>query len=105
MRCYFFSGMPLTGNSGKLTVRYEPNANPISPVVLSREEIDMIVANLKYPYDLVVKLLYGCGLRLSECLNLCIQSFNFEFSILTVHDGEEKKGPHCTAATSHYAGV
>ena len=61
------------------------------PVVLSREEIDAIVANLKYPYDLVVKLLYGCGLRLFECLNLRIQSFNFEFSILTVHDGKGKK--------------
>ena len=61
------------------------------PVVLSREEIDAIVGNLKYPYDLVVKLLYGCGLRLSECLNLRIQNFNFDARILTVHDGKGKK--------------
>jgi len=51
----------------------------------------VIVGNLKYPYDLVVKLLYGCGLRLFECLNLRIQSFNFDFSILTIHDGKGKK--------------
>ncbi len=64
---------------------------PYIPVVLSREEIDLIIENLKYPYDLVVKLLYGCGLRLFECLNLRINSFNFDFTILTVHDGKGKK--------------
>ncbi len=64
---------------------------PYIPVVLSREEIDLIVANLKYPYDLAVKLLYGCGLRLSECLNLRVQSFNFDLGIVTIHDGKGKK--------------
>ncbi len=38
------------------------------PVVLSRREIDAVLKHLEYPYDLVVKLLYGCGLRLFECL-------------------------------------
>ena len=61
------------------------------PVVFSRKEIDVIVRNLKYPYDPVVKLLYGCGLRLFERLNLRTQSFNFDFSILTVHDSKGKK--------------
>ena len=49
------------------------------------------MANLKYPYDLVVKLLYGCGLRLFECLNLRMQSFNLDFGILTVRNGKGKK--------------
>jgi integrase len=40
---------------------------------------------------LVVKLLYGCGLRLSECLRLRIQDINFDTGILTVHDGKGKK--------------
>ena len=43
------------------------------------------------PYDLVVKLLYGCGLRLFECLNLRVQCFNFDDGVLTVHDGKGKK--------------
>ena len=64
---------------------------PYIPVVLSREEIDAIMANLKYPYDLVLKLLYGCGLRLSECLCLRVQDINFDNGILTVHDGKGKK--------------
>src|SRR5271169_1243198 len=34
------------------------------PVVLTRREIDSVLGHLEYPYSLVVKLLYGCGLRL-----------------------------------------
>ena len=60
------------------------------PVVLSRKEIDTVLKHLQYPYDLVVKLLYGCGLRLFECLQLRVKDFNFEVRILTVH-GKGKK--------------
>ncbi len=76
---------------GKIDGVVRAKRKPYIPVVLSREEIDVVMANLKYPYDLVVKLLYGCGLRLFECLNLRMQSFNFDFGILTVHDGKGKK--------------
>ena len=61
------------------------------PVVLSRPEIDAIINNLSHPYELVVKLLYGCGLRLSECLKLRINNFNFDNLILTVHNGKGEK--------------
>ena len=61
------------------------------PVVLSREEVGLIIEHLSYPYDLVVKLLYGCGLRLFECLNLRVNNFNYDAGILTVHDGKGKK--------------
>ncbi len=64
---------------------------PYIPVVLSREEIDTIISNLIYPFDLMVKLLYGCGLRLSECMNLRVGCLNFDTGILTVHDGKGKK--------------
>jgi integron integrase len=55
------------------------------PVVLSRREIDAVLKHLSYPYDLAVKLLYGCGLRLFECVKLRVQNFNFDAGILTVH--------------------
>jgi len=61
------------------------------PTVLSRNEIDLIFDHLDAPVDLVAKLLYGCGLRLFECLNLRIQDFNFDAGILTIHDGKGKK--------------
>lgn len=61
------------------------------PVVLSRREIDAVLKHLEYPYGLVVKLLYGCGLRLSECLKLRVQNFNFDEGMLSIQDGKGKK--------------
>ena len=61
------------------------------PVVLSREEVDRVVAQLAHPYNLVVLILYGCGLRISEALELRIQCFNLDEGILTVHDGKGQK--------------
>ncbi len=61
------------------------------PVVLTRQEIDIVLQHLKPPHDLVVKLLYGCGLRLFECLKLRVQNFNFTDGVLTVMDGKGKK--------------
>lgn len=64
---------------------------PYIPVVLSRDEVDRIIARLDAPYDLVAKLLYGCGLRLFECLQLRVQNLNFAMRVLTVHDGKGQK--------------
>jgi len=61
------------------------------PVVLSREEVNRVIVHLEYPYDLVAKLLYGCGLRLFECLKLRIQDLNFDMKVLTIHDGKGQK--------------
>jgi len=60
------------------------------PVVLSREEIAAILEHIYYPYSLIVNLLFGCGLRLFECLQLRVRDFNFDAGILTVH-GKGKK--------------
>ena len=54
------------------------------PVVLSRQEIDTVLKHIDHPYSLAVKLLYGCGLRLFECVNLRVKDFNFDVQILTV---------------------
>jgi integron integrase len=61
------------------------------PVVLSRKEIDVVLARLAPPFDLVVKLLYGCGLRISECLDLRVNAFNLDMGVLTIHDGKGGK--------------
>jgi len=62
-----------------------------TPVFLTREEIFAILAHLATPYDLIVKLLYGCGLRLFECLQLRVHNLNFDERLLTVHDGKGGK--------------
>jgi integron integrase len=87
----FFFRHVLDREFGKVDGVVRAKRKPYIPVVLSREEIDTILTNLSPPYDLVVRLLYGCGLRLFECLNLRVQCVNFDTGILTVHDGKGKK--------------
>jgi integron integrase len=60
------------------------------PTVLSRPEIDAIIEQLDYPHNLVVKVLFGCGLRLFEGLQLRVGDFNFDTGKLLVH-GKRKK--------------
>jgi integron integrase len=61
------------------------------PVVLSRKEVNRVIGHLDYPYGLAVKLLYGCGLRLFECLKLRVQDLNFDMRVITIHDGKGQK--------------
>lgn len=76
---------------GKIDGVVRAKRKPYIPVVLSRDEIDLVIKNLYEPFKLVVKLLYGCGLRLFECMNLRIHNFNFDHRIITVHDSKGQK--------------
>lgn len=87
----FFYRHVLGKEFGKIDGVVRAKRKPYIPVVLSREEIENILNNLDPPYDLAVKLLYGCGLRLFECLNIRVHCMNFDMGILTVHDGKGQK--------------
>jgi integron integrase len=87
----FFFRHVLGQEFGQIEGVVRAKQRPYIPVVLTREEIDTIIRHLTPPYDLVVQLLYGCGLRLFECLELRVNAFNFDFGILTIHDGKGKK--------------
>jgi site-specific recombinase XerD len=65
----FFFRHALKKEFGKVDGVVRAKRRPYIPVVLSRSEINAIILNLQYPVSLVVQLLYGCGLRLFECLN------------------------------------
>jgi integron integrase len=87
---FFFRNI-LKKEFGKIDGVVRAKRKPYIPVVLSRDEIDLIIKKIRYPYDLIVKLLYGCGLRLSECMGIRINNLNFDAGILTIHDGKGKK--------------
>ena len=88
---FFFRNI-LKKEFGKIEGVVRAKRRPYIPVVLSRKEIDLIIGKLRSPYNLIVKFLYGCGLRLSECMNIRINNLNFDALILTIHDGKGKKG-------------
>jgi integron integrase len=87
----FFYRHVLNKEFGKVEGVVRAKRKPYVPVVLSRQEIETILRHLPPPYALVVKLLYGCGLRRSACLQLRVQCFNVDAGVLTIHDGKGGK--------------
>lgn len=61
------------------------------PVVLTRTEATKVLGCMEGNYWLMASLLYGSGLRISECLNLRVQDIDFQYLQATVHDGKGKK--------------
>lgn len=58
------------------------------PVVLSRNEVRAVISNLHGEFHLMASLLYGGGLRLSECLNLRVKDIDFDLKEIVVRDGK-----------------
>ncbi len=61
------------------------------PIVLSRSEVRDLLDQLEGPVLLAASLMYGAGLRLTECLSLRVQDLDLERSELTVRDGKGAK--------------
>ncbi|MBW1692530.1 MAG: integron integrase, partial [Deltaproteobacteria bacterium] len=61
------------------------------PVVLTREEVEMLLDELSGVKQLMAGLLYGSGLRLMECLRLRVQDIDFKMHQIMVRDGKGQK--------------
>jgi integron integrase len=61
------------------------------PTVLSKPEVRALLGHLRDQSLLMATLLYGAGLRLSECLQLRVKDVDLERRQLTVHDGKGRK--------------
>ncbi len=47
------------------------------PTVLTQKEVSKLLGNMKGKHALMAKLLYGCGLRLLECVRLRVKDVDF----------------------------
>ena len=61
------------------------------PVVLTKDEVNLILQNISPVYSLLVHLMYGCGLRMNEALNLRIKDVDFGFEKIYVWDSKSLK--------------
>lgn len=70
------------------------------PVVMSREEVGKIIALMNGVPQIVVKLLYGSGLRIMEAIRLRVQDIDFEYKQITVRSGKGNKDRITTCSSS-----
>ena len=62
------------------------------PVVLSTNEIKRLLGDIKHPTQrLMANLLYGCGMRLMECVRLRIQDVDFDYQQIMVRQAKGGK--------------
>lgn len=58
------------------------------PIVLTKEEVQKVLLNISGIYKLVTTLMYGCGLRMNEVLNLRLKDIDFGFDKIYVWDSK-----------------
>jgi integron integrase len=62
------------------------------PTVLNQEEVRALMAQVEEPLmDLIVRLLYGTGMRLLECLRLRIKDVDFIRNEIVIREGKGSK--------------
>ncbi|MCZ7604077.1 MAG: integron integrase [Melioribacteraceae bacterium] len=70
------------------------------PVVFSKDEARKVIENTKGDIRLIVSLLYGSGLRLSEALNLRIKDLDFELESIMIRESKGEKDRSTVLAQS-----
>ncbi len=70
-------------------VRSKKHRKP--PTVLTQKEIGCVLLHMEGTHRLMAKLLYGCGLRLMECIRLRIQDLDFGQGRIFVRGGKGGK--------------
>jgi len=70
------------------------------PVVPTREEVSRVIAVLEGVPQLIVKLLYGSGLRIVEAVRLRVKDVDFERKQVTVRSGKGEEDRFTTLPAS-----
>ncbi|MBK7452915.1 MAG: integron integrase [Anaerolineales bacterium] len=58
------------------------------PIVLSKDEVKRLIANLSGTNKLIAQVMYGGGLRVMECMRLRVKDIDFENHQVIVRDGK-----------------
>jgi len=61
------------------------------PTVLSKDEVSRVLGEMSGKQALMAKLLYGCGLRLMECVRLRVKDVDFACNQIIVREGKGAK--------------
>jgi integron integrase len=61
------------------------------PTVMSKPEVIRVMSGLSGVYLLIAQLLYGCGMRISECLRLRVKDIDFDQMLIQIHNSKGDK--------------
>ena len=61
------------------------------PVVLTKDEVKLVMENLKGIYKLITMLMYGCGLRMNEVIRLRVKDIDLGFDKVCIWDSKSLK--------------
>ncbi|MFY8201206.1 MAG: integron integrase [Pirellula staleyi] len=62
--------------------------SPRIPTVMSKSEVIRVLSFLTGIYLLMGQLLYGCGMRISECLRLRVKDIDFDQMMIEIHNSK-----------------
>lgn len=75
------------------------------PIVLSRDEVQRFLTLTEGTSGLMLRLLYGSGLRLMECIRLRVKDVDFERGLIMIRDGKGGKDRVVMLPSSVRAGL
>ncbi len=58
------------------------------PVVLTKDEVKVVIENMKGIYKLITMLMYGCGLRMNEVIKLRVKDIDLGFDKVYIWDSK-----------------
>jgi integron integrase len=61
------------------------------PVVMTPDEVSLLLSNLHKRHHLVASLLYGSGLRVMEAVKLRVQDIDFDYKCIRIWNGKGNK--------------
>lgn len=61
------------------------------PVVFTHDEAMQVIRALPSPFSLMASLMYGAGLRVTECARLRLKDLDFDRRLLVIRDGKGQK--------------
>jgi integrase len=89
-RCFYLYRDVLDLELGEIGhIRSKRKQHP--PTVMTQAEVRLVFQQMEGTHLLMAKLLYGCGLRLMECIRLRIQDLDFGNGRIYVRDGKGGK--------------
>jgi integron integrase len=61
------------------------------PTVLTKEETQSVISHLSGVYQMIVSLMYDCGLRMNEALRLRVKDIDFGYDRVYLYDTKSQK--------------